>query len=152
MITEAAISPSSCFLEQLEWSHSWEAHIAAQVRWWCQQAGGDILDQASPTQQIEVQQILWEASRWRLPLLRRRHYQEGTSPHGVDLSRTELLQRSSKGTNVPFCALQFLQCVGEGVHKGVLPRIQLHIFLPTTTKTRINSLLEVTTSAREGGK
>ena len=65
------------------------------------------------------------------------------------LSQTELLQRSSKGTNVPSCALQFLQCVGEGVHKGVLPRIQLHIFPPTTTETLINSLLEVTTPTRE---
>ena len=42
--------------------------------------------------------------------------------------------------------------MGEGVHKGVLPRIQLHKFPPTTTEKLINSLLEVTTSTREGGK
>ena len=35
------------------------------------------------------------------PLLRRRYYQEGTSPQGMDLSWTELLQGSSEGTNVP---------------------------------------------------
>ena len=42
--------------------------------------------------------------------------------------------------------------MGEGVHKGVLPRIQLHKFPPTTTEKLINSWLEVTTSTREGGK
>ena len=86
------------------------------------------------------------------PLLRRRYHQEGTSPHGMDLSQTELLQGSSEGTNVPSGTFHLFQCVGEGVHKGVLPRIQLHIFPPITTKKLINSLLEVTTSTREGGK
>ena len=132
--------------------HSWEAHITAQVRWERQQARGNILDQAGPTQQIEVRQIRWEASRWRHPLLGRRYDKEGTSPQGVDLRQTEFLQRSSKGTNVPPCALHGFQCVGERLHKRVLPRMQLHIFPPTTTETCINSLLEVTTPTREGEK
>ena len=53
---------------------------------------------SGPTRQIEVRQILWEASRWR-------YHQEGTSLQGVDLGQTELLQRSSEGTNVPFGTL-----------------------------------------------
>ena len=86
------------------------------------------------------------------PLLRRRYHQEGTSPEGMELCQTELLQGSSKGTNVPSGTFHLFQCMGEGVHKGVLPRIQLHKFPPTTTEKLINSLLEVTTSTREGGK
>ena len=145
-----AKSPSCCLFQQLEQDHSQEAHITAQVRQQCQQAGGNVLDQAGPTRQIEVREIHWEASRWRHPLLGRRYDKEGTSPQGVNLHRTELLQRSSKGTDVPPHTLHGFQCMGERLHKRVLPRMQLHIFPPTTTETSINSLLEVTTSTREG--
>ena len=147
-----AKSSSCCLLQQLEQGHSWEAHIAAQVRRQCQQAGGNVLDQAGPTQQIEVRQVCWEASRWRHPLLGRGYDKEGTNPQGMDLHQTELLQRSSKGTDVRPHALHGFQCMGERLHKRVLPRMQLHIFPPTTTETCINSLLEVTTSTREGEK
>ena len=152
MAAVMAKSPSCCLFQQLEQGHSWEAHIAAQVKRQCQQAGGNVLDQTSPTQQIEVRQVHWEASRWRHPLLGRRYDEEGTSPQGMDLHQTELLQRSSKGTDVPPRALHGFQCMGERLQKRVLSRMQLHIFPPTTTKTRINSLLEVTTPTREGRK
>ena len=70
----------------------------------------------------------------------------------MDLCQTELLQRSSKGTDIPPRTFHGFQCMGERLHKRVLPRMQLHIFPPTTTETCINSLLEVITPTREGRK
>ena len=65
---------------------------------------------------------------------------------------TELLQRSSKGTDVPSRTLKGFQYVREGLPKGVVPRLHLDIFPPTATEIHINSWLEVITPIGEGGK
>ena len=76
----------------------------AQIRWQCLQACHNVLYQGSSTRQIKLQEIRWEASLHRHPVRGRRYNKEGTGPQGVDLHQThstELLQRSSKGTDVP---------------------------------------------------
>ena len=76
----------------------------AQIGWQHLQACSHILDQGSTTRQIQLQEVCWGASLWRHPLKWRRYSKEGTGPQGVDLHQTqstELLERSSKGTDVP---------------------------------------------------
>ena len=87
----------------------------AQIGW---QTCCHVLDQGSPTQQIELREVCWEASLQRHPLRGRRYSKEGSGPQGVDLCQTqstELLQRSSKGTDVPSRTLKGFQYVREGL-------------------------------------
>ena len=127
----------------------------AQIGWQHLQACCNILYQGGPTQQIKLREIHREASLHRHPVRGRRYNKEGTGPQAVSLCQThstELLQRSLKGTDVPPRTLKSFQYVGERLPKGVIPRLHLYVFPPTTTETRINSWLEVITPTGEGGK
>ena len=61
----------------------------AQIGRQCLQACHHVLDQGGPSQQIELQEVCWEASLWRHPLRGRRYSKEGTGPQGVDLHWTQ---------------------------------------------------------------
>ena len=61
----------------------------AQIGWQCLQACHHILDQGSPTQQIELREVSGEASLGRHPLRGRRYSKEGAGLQGVDLCRTQ---------------------------------------------------------------
>ena len=76
----------------------------AQIGWQYLQACCNILYQGGPTGQIQLQEIRQEASQRRHAIRQRRYNKEGTGPQSVNLCQTkstELLQRSSKGTDVP---------------------------------------------------
>ena len=123
----------------------------AQIGWQHLQACHHILDQGGTTRQIELREVCQEASLWRHPLRGRRYSKEGAGPQCVDLRQTqstELLQRSSKGTDIPSHTLKGFQYMRE----GLIPRLHLDIFPPTTTEICINSWLGVITPTGEGGK
>ena len=110
---------------------------------------------AAQPNKLRSERSVGKPTRQRHPLSGRRYNKEGTGPQGVDLHRThttELLQRSSIGTDVPPCILKCFQCVRERLLKSVISRMYLHVFPPTTTETRINPWLEVITPTGEGGK
>ena len=90
--------------QQLEQGNHLEAQIMAQSGWQHLKACHHVLDQGSPTQQIELSEVSWETSLRNCPPNWRRYDKEGAGSQGVDLlwtQRGELLERSSEGTDIP---------------------------------------------------
>ena len=70
--------------------------------------------------------------------------------HLLGLQFCEPLQGGSEGIHIMLHSIERLEYLWERLPKG--DEVQMNVFPPTMTKTRINSLLEVITPAGEGGE
>ena len=142
-ITTLVTKPYSCSrLQQLEQGNHLGAQAMAQPEWQCLQAGCHILDQGSPTRQVDLSEISRETSLRSHPPSWRGNDKEGAGSQGTHLlltQRGKLLERSLEGIDIPPSPLMGFYCLWEGLPEGVLPGLHIDIFPPTTNEIQINS-------------
>ena len=118
------------------------AQTMAQPGWQHLQATRYILDQVSPTQQVDLSEISRETSLRSHPPNWRGNDKERTGSQGIHLlltKRGELLERSSEGIDIPPHTLMGLYCLWEGLPEGVPSGLYFDVFPPTMIEIQINS-------------